>query len=474
MNNDRRRLNDIPWVVFPCDIDWGDHVLVAVSGGPDSMALLHRLASGFGIPPITLAVAHFDHRLRPDSAEDRRLVERFCRSLGIDCHVGSADVRRAAKERGESLEATARRLRYEFLEKTCDEIGAGKVATDHTRDDDIETVLMRVLRGSGIRGLAGIPARRGRIVRPFIFVARDDILQYCESNEVPYVEDPTNRDTSFERNYIRHEVLPSLRAGFPDAEPNLLRMRYEAEETLVAIRRVTDPILAEHLVEESPGLWRISIDPIVPLDGTARYILFADALYHYIRVERELGRDHYRSLSGLVDGKGIMRSLPGLTARREHDFIVLYHGVPVDERPAALSRSLEVPGQTRLLGNRLCSQVTSVEESGPDWRSLTEGFPERDGGPASAVAYFARDSVAPPFIVRPPAPGDRMQPFGMDGHKKLSDIFIDKKIPYRRRSTVLVVEDRREIVWVVGVTTSESTRVGADAREVVEIRVETE
>jgi tRNA(Ile)-lysidine synthase len=457
-------------------LDEGDRVLVAVSGGGDSMALLDVLRSLRR--DVDVVAAHFDHRLRDDSHRDREIVERYCDGHRIECRAGGADVAEWSRENRMSLEAGARKLRYRFLDEAADDAGADKIATAHTRDDNVETVLMRVLRGSGIRGLAGIPKRRGRIVRPFLEVSRDGTADYCRTFSVPFTEDPSNRDTRFERNYVRHELLPSLRAADPDTDAgvdaSLEALHRGASEAVAAIRRVTDAIVTEHLTREPGGVWVLPIGPVSPLDSLSRYVLFADVLSHHLGCEAEPGRVHFEALSALIDrapGAGTRTSLPGIDARREHDDLVFFDGArdntPRRFRPGILA----VPGVTRMAGLRVAADVVAREDVGTHPRARASGIPESGGGIASAAAYFSLDSIEPPLVMRSPRAGDRMHPFGMSGTKKLSDIFIDKKIPHRRRGNLVVVEDRREIVWVVGVATSESTRVTDRSRDIVEVIV---
>lgn len=189
----------------------GELVVCAVSGGRDSMTLLHLLHALAGEEGFSLAAAHFDHRLRPTAGRDRTFVLAQCRALGIPCYTGCGDVAAAAKETGRSLEDAARQMRYDFLERTADRLGAGRIATAHHRQDNAETLLLNLLRGAGLRGLAGIPPVRGRIVRPLLEVDRGDIDRYVAEHQLPYVEDETNADPGYaRRNRLRLEVLPLL------------------------------------------------------------------------------------------------------------------------------------------------------------------------------------------------------------------------------------------------------------------------
>lgn len=437
----------------------GDRVLVAVSGGADSMALLHLLHE---LHPEGLCAAHFDHGIRPDGGRDRALVESFCARRGIPCDCGVGDVLARARVQKESLEEAARKLRYEFLEAAADRAGATRIATAHTLDDHIETVLMRLLRGSGIRGIAGIPARRGRIIRPLLSARRLDTVTYCHENSVPFREDPTNADTRFARNRIRHVVLPTLRRADPGVEDDLVAVGRVAAERLRAIRAVTDDLVARHLVREGPDVWRLPAESVAGLGDDELYVLFADLLARELGCDADATRYHYEMLARLVRGRlrtGARVSLPRVAVRREHDGLVFRRAG--DRRALALDggyQELAAAGATRLPG--LVIACEEVERGEVDFR----------GGDVGAyVAYFDRDAIEPPLRARRYEHGDRMRPFGMRGHKKLSDIFIDRKIPHRHRQDAFVVEDRREIVWLVGVTTSESTRVTNKSTSIVRL-----
>jgi tRNA(Ile)-lysidine synthase len=192
----------------------GETIVVGVSGGPDSVALLDGLARLSGAHSFTLVAAHLDHGLRPDSADDVAFCSGLCARLGVAFRSGTADVRgRAARERG-GLEQAARRARYEFLRAVRREQGAAAIAVAHTRDDQAETVLLRLLRGSGRRGLAGMRARNGDVVRPLLAVSRADVLAHLSARGLPWRDDPTNADRSLLRNRVRHELLPYLEERF--------------------------------------------------------------------------------------------------------------------------------------------------------------------------------------------------------------------------------------------------------------------
>jgi tRNA(Ile)-lysidine synthetase-like protein len=257
----------------------GERILVAVSGGADStvlLSVLHKLAPTLH---LDLVVGHFDHHLRDTSHMDRRHVEVAAANLGLPFQFGEGDVMDRAEKFGETVEEASRKLRYQYLFGLADEIRADRIATGHTRDDQIETVLMRILRGTGTRGLAGIPERRGRLIRPLLGFAHLQLVNYCREHHIPFVEDPLNRDKRFTRNWLRFELLPSIRKYYPNVGDNLLRLSRNATDAVRRTRRLTDPLIGANLrAEDDGGLWVLDLSGIGDLDHEAKYILFGDLL----------------------------------------------------------------------------------------------------------------------------------------------------------------------------------------------------
>ena len=192
------------------------HVLVACSGGGDSMCLLTLLWNLRHTLGITLSAAHFNHQLRPEATEEAEFVHNWCAKLGIPCVIGSEAVAEKAAQTGRSLEDTARELRYAFLERTRHDLAAHRIATAHHAQDNSETLLLHLIRGSGLRGLGGIPPVRGNIVRPLLTAQRWEIHSYLTRHHIPYVEDASNQDIRYTRNFIRHEILPLLEQCNPN------------------------------------------------------------------------------------------------------------------------------------------------------------------------------------------------------------------------------------------------------------------
>ena len=444
-------------------------VLVAVSGGPDSMALLSILESLSHDLGFRVAVAHFDHKLREDSGEDRKRVEAIAKSLGLTVYTGQGDVRKRVETSGESLEEGARKARYEFLTRVADETRASRIATGHTRDDQAETVLMRILHGTGIRGLSGIPIRRGRIIRPLLCASREETRAYCDELSISYSMDPTNMDTRILRNRIRSELMPLLESSYHNgAENNLLRLADNAREMMDGIRSKTTPLIEQNLREISDHEWVLNVSSIATLDATSMVVLFGDVFGESLHCDMDFGRVHYEDVIRLVHdsrGSGKMLSLPGLTIKKEYENLILTKPMASASVLPQLDyrTTLTFPGETHVAGSVVRTEIIDVENL--DQASM-KATPK--------TALFALEGLRFPLVLRAPRTGDRMRPFGMEGTKKLSDIFADKKIPGRERARTLVVADADEIVWIVGVTTSEKSRVAPKSDKVVRISLEPE
>ncbi len=437
-------------------IDRGSRVLAAVSGGPDSTALLsilNHLSSELG---FDLAAAHFDHRIRPESVRERAAVERFASSLGIQVFVGSKNVPRKARADRVGLEETARNERYRFLEETAREYGAGAVALGHTRDDQVETVLHRVLRGTGWRGLTGMQPRRGIFIRPLLDCGRQELIAYLRGRGISYVIDSSNRDNRYYRNRIRNRLLPYLRKNFnPAVDDALLRLRAGALE-------------GWHLLEGSvsgriPKRRRDGtvIIPLRELEGTSDfeiYLMIDLILRERFGIFQDMERTHFDAAKRLIRSAQSGRKL-----RFPHNVILLKEQrnlVIMVERAESKAAGLIVvpgPGKYELPPWNLSLEIETVR--GPSiehrWSDL-EVF--------LAKVHF-------PIHARSRKEGDRIVPFGMRGRKKLSDLFIDRKRPLRMRDRYPVFEDADGIFWVPGLVTDERTRISGRTRRAVRLKV---
>ena len=243
----------------------GAHVLCAVSGGADSIYLLHHLKALEKERGLRISAAHFDHGLRGEESDrDRRFTQQCCDALNVPCSVGSGDVDAFAAANRIGLEEAARALRYRFLDETADSLCCDRIATAHTSNDNAETVLMNLCRGAGIRGLAGIPPVRGRLIRPLLQTGREEIESWLRENGIPWVEDSTNRDDLFTRNRFRHRIIPLFCEENPAFLEALSRTSELLREDDACLCRQAEAFLGQNLRDQTlPAKALLSLEPAV-------------------------------------------------------------------------------------------------------------------------------------------------------------------------------------------------------------------
>jgi tRNA(Ile)-lysidine synthase len=424
----------------------GDLVVVAFSGGTDSTALLCALVETADKRGLRLRAAHLDHRLDPDSSRRERQAVSLAGQLGVPITVAAQSVpenRRA----GESPEAAARRLRYSFLEGLAQKLGARYIAVAHNADDQRETVLLRLLFGSGLAGLSGIPARRGRIVRPLLSLSRATLQRFVAQRDLEPVEDPTNGDLSIPRNRVRHLILPRLSGSEPEIAERLSSLAAAADRAITVLDRRLRDLLSPRLVEKELWLERGSLERLP-----------SDLLPHGLAaLHRLIGAPppSRRALSDLTRQLRRGRTLGcdlGNRWRIEEEGEHLVLRTPYASLPP-FAYTLTVPGEIRLpeLGIRVCLSQRSVE------RWMFRGSRQRAG---LSIPLVAGDRVT----VRSRRPGDRIQPLGCSYMRRLKDVLIDRKVPRRERSRLPLLCVNHRIVWVPGVTIDHQARIRDSSR----------
>jgi tRNA(Ile)-lysidine synthase len=435
----------------------GARVLVALSGGPDSVALLHILRTLEGQGELVVAgVAHFNHQLRGAEADDD---ERFCCGLasacGLPIEVGRRDVAAAARTDRRSIEDTARRLRYEFLHGAAERLAAEVVAVGHTLDDQAETFLLRLIRGAGTRGLAGIRPRNRNVVRPLLEIGRAELRMYARDHQLSFREDSTNDVLSIPRNRVRHDLIPHLERYSPGIVPILAReaalARQDEEYLQQQAIELFDSIVLRNDGRAEVDAAALGALPPALAARVARLALEAMAPGRFIgfqHIERAL------ELVGAAEGMSV--SLPGQVAVRRAGAIVLG---PVPDR--AFSNSfrfpLSIPGEVAFAGWAVSAQRL---DNPAELRT-----PPARGG----LAMIAADPVRYPLAVRTRRQGDRFRPLGMGGRgRKLQDFLVDRRIARSERDMLPLVVDRDDrIVWVVGQSVAEDFRITAPERGVI-------
>ena len=377
----------------------GERVVVAVSGGPDSLALLSILREILPALPLHLTVAHFDHGWRADSQDDRDFVASMAATWGFDFHTARAPTGTPHTENA------ARTARYAFLRQTATETNSTAIALGHTRDDQVETLLLHLLRGSGSRGLGAMRRRDGDLARPLLDIARHDIEAYLSRLHLTPRRDVTNADPRFTRNRLRQALLPAIDAFDPAARELLART-------------------ADILSEEDR---------------------FLDAQVAGLPEDIARDRDAFAKLPPALQRRAIRRLIPDAGFRE----IEAARAAPSDSLP-------RFAGEGR--GGGIVTAVTC--------RCDPATFKARD-----QVAHLDADLVRLPLTVATRKPGDRMRALGLKEPKRLQDILVDAHVPRQVRDSLPVVSDSEEIVWIPGVTVTESKRVTSATRRQLHLEI---
>ncbi len=445
-------------------------VIAAVSGGSDSVALAYLLRDLDAAGDLRLVgLAHFNHQLRPEADADEAFAAAVAVALDRPIAIDRGDVAARADLEHRSLEDAARASRHEFFERARLAAGADLVAVGHTRDDQAETFLLRLVRGAGFRGLAGMHPRNGPIVRPLLACRRDELRGWLVERGLSFVEDASNQDVSIPRNRVRAELLPLIESRFNPAAVDVLADEAELARDAADWMDAAAAEAAARVVRVADDGSEIDALALAALPLGLRRLVLWRALSR-VAGARPIAFGHVDAVLRLNPETGARVDLPGQRAERIADRIVL-KGRPAgttgrwapDEQPGAnlFQYSLSIPGEV-VLREAGCRVLAEARPGGRD--SLPSGAIVGNG----SVAMVRRDSLGAVLGVRNRRPGDRFRPIGLDGQKKLQDFFVDRKIARESRDLVpLVVDQADRIVWVAGYGIDEAFRVTDPAQEVL-------
>ncbi len=434
---------------------------VAVSGGPDSVALLAALVSVAPELELQLHVLHMNHGLRPEAGDEQQLVETLCSRWQIPCTVE----RLIPPTKRNGIEVWAREARYRFFRRVRDDSQLAAVALAHTLDDQAETVLFRCLRGSVRRGLAGIPPiREGWIVRPLLSCTRHEVMQYITAHKLPFVTDASNMDLHYTRNRIRHSLLPLLEREFsPRIREHLASMAevFREEETWLeelaatALGRVRELSLVL-------SVSRLALEPTALQPRILRQWLEGSASTH------EVTSTHLSCLRRLTSGsaRGVVNLPGGVSVRREGQSLVF------EEKAQDSSYTSVAPLYQHVL---MLGQEVDIAEGG--WRVkismpfVWEGPPQRARSSDLWQALFDAEACGGQLLVRNFRPGDRIAPLGLGGQKKVHDVFIDAKVPPLRRRVLPLIAIGDLVAWIPGCVRGETAKIAEQTQRVCRAEV---
>ena len=451
----------------------GDRVGVAVSGGADSVALLHVLSMLADEYDLELFVLHLNHGIRGEESDrDQAFVVEMAGSMDIPADYERVSIPELREKQGGSLEDICREERYAFFERMSRKHGLNKIALGHNLNDQTETVIMRFLRGSGLEGLKGfLPVRDEIYIRPLIDSTREEIISFLGERGISFVTDSSNKDNIYLRNRIRNILVPELKASYNvKLEENISRT--------ADILRLEDNFIRES-VEEIISDWkidgdnaRINIRKLRKLHPALQWRLVKTVLEDRSPAGNGIGYLHVKSVMDLIEGLRPSASvdLPfNLRAEREYGDLILSQGEdrlpdtskkysPNGREESSFSYTVEIPGNVDIVetGVRMNFDMVNVREV--------------DACSDNPV-FMDYKSIFFPLVVRNIRPGDRIQPLGMSGTKKISGLLIDEKVPKARRKSISLLVDRKSVLWVPGLKLSDRVRITDVTEKVVKAKI---
>jgi len=438
----------------------GDHVLAAVSGGPDSVALLDiliRLKAYFGLRLVT--VAHFDHRLRAEeSDEDREFVRELALQADLPFHCGTADVRAFSRSEKVSVEMAARTCRHAFFRETAARLGARKIALGHTASDQAEEVLLRIIRGTGPAGAKSmLPGTSGGIIRPLLFATREDILRHLDENHLDYRNDSSNAQPFCQRNLLRLEVLPILRRAFhPEVVRTISRYAELAREEDSWWDLQVLEAWKSTCVEQALSCVALDLEKLRALHPALLRRLLRHAFEQVLGSLSGIQLVHLEPLLAMIPREKPGKSIrfPGrIEAKQTQGKLVIKK--LADAEALFLPEPVEINGPGAVSFGLFVLRLDISEASHPPGEA-----------PADCV-YMDADRISWPLRLRSWQPGDRFRQAGMKGSKKLQDFFTDSRVPKDERHVVPILCDREKICWVCGLRLDDRVKTGPETKRIL-------
>ncbi|MGE5380803.1 MAG: tRNA lysidine(34) synthetase TilS [Methylocystaceae bacterium] len=413
----------------------GEKVLLAVSGGSDSTALLAVISALAPELGITIGVVHLDHSLRPSSWQEAELVEEHCHRFEVPLYTRTTDVRSYCRERRVGLEAGAREVRHQWIKEAAILFGAGHIATAHHRDDQAETVLLHLLRGTGLKGLGGMEPAGKDYIRPLLSCGKEELVNYLKHRGISFLEDESNLDVTYLRNRVRHQLLPLLEADYnPAIRERLFMLGELARQDYEFISTAAVKVSNRAVRKVDAECWGIDIAVWEKEPAAIRSQIIMQILAQ-VRGTEDFTKHDIEAIINLAKSPGSakMVKLSGqVTVTREYGFLYLRS----HKKPSGLksfSYQLTIPGRTVITERKMI---------------ITAGY-QLPSAAADGQAIALNASVCPVYlVVRSRCRGDRISLPG--GTKKISDWMVDHKIPFRERASQMLLANGQEIVWIEG------------------------
>ncbi len=421
-----------------------DRILLAVSGGIDSMVMAHMFKkSGYNY-----GIAHCNFSLRDEASDqDEVLVRKYSSKTKVPFYSKKFETEKVAKSRKISIQMAARELRYEWFEDVRKKHNYKYIAIAHNKDDVVETFLMNIARGTGIRGLSGIKVRKGNIIRPILFLARIEIEEFQEKNNIAFREDSSNSSLKYSRNKIRHVLIPELEDLNPNFKNNLLKtISYTSDATEIFIESIEEK--KKSILHEQPGMITINIDSLKKLKFAGTY------LFEFIKVygfSKEIIPDIFYNLDR-TSGKQFYSKTHRLIKDREQLIIT-----PIQKKGSSIFRIKE--------------NVKQIET--PIHLILKKEKTDHVFKPCNSkkIAYLDYDQLLFPLLLRKWEKGDKFQPLGLLHRKKLSDFFVDEKVSLNEKEKTWLLVSNKSIIWVIGHRIDHRYRVQEKTKNILNIEL---
>ncbi len=455
----------------------GDKVLAAVSGGPDSACLLHALHALSSRLRIEISAVHVNHLLRGEESDaDEEFVREFCRSMGIRLFSERRDVSRYASDAGISVEEAGREIRYGIFDEIANKHGLNKIAVAHNKDDQAETVIMHIIRGTGLDGLAGMPYKRGRVIRPLLDVRRSEIEEYCKHNAIAARIDSSNMERDYMRNRIRLDLIPYIDRLFGvDVSDRVSSMSLLLNEDRKFIMDSAS-VFYDKIADEIAGKVSIDIAGLAKCHPSLRRHIIRMALERAAGSLKGIFSSHIEAVLALaLKGRtGTSVNLPGgIRPYISYGEIVFEKIAPEKNRSqdkVLFDKAVAIPGTTDMdeFGVSLDASVIDLTRFGEVCMKLSDLSPQQYFDYDSLVGYGCPDDVP---RVRRRMQGDHFTPVGSKYGKKLKKYFIDEKFPRFERDMIPLVAKGNEIVWIIGHKISDKFKVTENTKKVLKLEI---
>ena len=440
----------------------GDKILVGLSGGPDSVCMLNLLCSIRDEEKIEIAAAHINHMLRGEEADkDEEYSKKLCESLGVRFFSKRIDINKYALETGKSSELAGREARYDFFDEIINKINFNKIATAHNANDQAETILMRIMRGTGLEGLGGIPVEReGKYIRPILFMKREEVEQYCKENNLNPHIDATNLERIYSRNKVRLDILPYMKNNFnPNIVETINRMALLLQDDNEFIEGEVNKAYKDNCFERensiviSKNLFNIHSAIVTRV---IRKALFAINKSNYDMEMKNI--EDIIELSNLGTNKRV--DLPkDIYAENVYGDIIIRKKEYIKNK---LSNELTL-NKKDILHNEVIFDEYIINFDLVNNKDIKQ---END----ELIKKFDYDKINN-VTIRYRKDGDRITPLGMKGSKKLKDIFIDMKIPKEKRDEIPLIQFNDEISWIVGIKMSDKFKITKETKHILKVSV---